>query len=185
MAELYQTQRAMRNIRRAALQRGVIGILDIGTSKIACLVLRFDGTGTFRETDGVGPMAGQVNFRVIGAASTRTRTWPGPGSGRLTFSRLSRSVPSAVTVDLSSRLSRSMFDPFRCGPILSQAGPVCNRIAARGAEGRLPDIPAWQGRHLRLGQRQSHGPGASPGGYSGRRSAGQRIQDASVAPISS
>ena len=35
MAELYQTQRAMRNIRRAALQRGVIGILDIGTSKIA------------------------------------------------------------------------------------------------------------------------------------------------------
>ncbi|MBU2959028.1 cell division protein FtsA [Paracoccus sp. 1_MG-2023] len=73
MAELYQTQRAMRNMRRAALQRGVIGILDIGTSKIACLVLRFDGTGTFRETDGVGPMAGQVNFRVIGAASTRSR----------------------------------------------------------------------------------------------------------------
>lgn len=73
MAELYQTQRAMRNIRRAALQRGVIGILDIGTSKIACLVLRFDGTGTFRETDGIGPMAGQVNFRVIGAASTRSR----------------------------------------------------------------------------------------------------------------
>ena len=73
MAELYQTQRAMRNIRRAALQRGVIGILDIGTSKIACLVLQFDGTGTFRETDGVGPMAGQVNFRVIGAASTRSR----------------------------------------------------------------------------------------------------------------
>lgn len=73
MADLYQTQRAMRNIRRAALQRGVIGILDIGTSKIACLVLRIDGTGTFRETDGVGPMAGQVNFRVIGAASTRSR----------------------------------------------------------------------------------------------------------------
>ncbi|WCR11772.1 cell division protein FtsA [Paracoccus stylophorae] len=73
MAELYQTQRAMRNMRRAALQRGVIGILDIGTSKIACLVLKFDGTGTFRETDGVGPMAGQANFRVIGAASTRAR----------------------------------------------------------------------------------------------------------------
>lgn len=73
MPELYQTQRAMRNMRRAALQRGVIGILDIGTSKIACLVLQFDGTGTFRETDGVGPMAGQANFRVIGAASTRSR----------------------------------------------------------------------------------------------------------------
>lgn len=73
MADLYQTQRAMRNIRSAALQRGVVGLLDIGTSKIACLVLRFDGTGTFRATDGVGPMAGQVNFRVIGAASTRSR----------------------------------------------------------------------------------------------------------------
>ena len=73
MVELYQTQRAMRNIRRAALQRGVVGILDIGTSKIACLVLKFDGTGTDREIDGVGPMAGQANFRVIGAATTRSR----------------------------------------------------------------------------------------------------------------
>ena len=72
-AALYQMQRAMRNMRRAALQRGVIGVLDIGTSKISCLVLNFDGTGTFRETDGVGPMAGQANFRVIGAASTRSR----------------------------------------------------------------------------------------------------------------
>lgn len=72
-AALYQMQRAMRNMRRAALQRGVIGVLDIGTSKVSCLVLNFDGTGTFRETDGVGPMAGQANFRVIGAASTRSR----------------------------------------------------------------------------------------------------------------
>ena len=48
MTELYQTQRAMRNMRRAAMQRGVIGILDIGTSKIACLVLKFDGSGVFQ-----------------------------------------------------------------------------------------------------------------------------------------
>ena len=73
MTELYQTQRAMRNMRRAAMQRGVIGILDIGTSKIACLVLKFDGSGVSREEDGVGPMAGQANFRVIGAATTRSR----------------------------------------------------------------------------------------------------------------
>ncbi len=45
MTDLYQTQRAMRHMRKAAMQRGVIAILDIGTSKIACLVLRFDGTG--------------------------------------------------------------------------------------------------------------------------------------------
>ena len=31
----------MRARRETALQRGVIAILDIGTSKVACLVLRF------------------------------------------------------------------------------------------------------------------------------------------------
>lgn len=73
MTDLYQTQRAMRNMRKAALQRGVIAILDIGTSKIACLVLRFDGPERYRETDGVGSLAGQSSFRVIGAATTRSR----------------------------------------------------------------------------------------------------------------
>ncbi len=73
MTDLYSTQRAMRAMRNAAMQRGVIAILDIGTSKIACLVLRFDGPENFRETDGVGPMAGQSSFRVIGAATTRSR----------------------------------------------------------------------------------------------------------------
>jgi cell division protein FtsA len=73
MKDLYQGQRAMRNMRRQAMQRGVIAVLDIGTSKIACLVLQFDGPGQFRETDGVGPMAGQSNFRVIGMAHTRSR----------------------------------------------------------------------------------------------------------------
>jgi cell division protein FtsA len=73
MTDLYQTQRAMRNMRRAAMQRGVIAILDIGSSKVACLILRFDGFETQRDVDGVGPMAGQASFRVIGAATTRSR----------------------------------------------------------------------------------------------------------------
>ncbi|MFN3823192.1 MAG: cell division protein FtsA [Pseudorhodobacter sp.] len=73
MTDLYETQRAMRNMRRAAIQRGVIAVLDIGSSKVACLILRFDGERQFRETDGVGPMAGQASFRVIGAATTRSR----------------------------------------------------------------------------------------------------------------
>ncbi len=73
MMDLYETQRAMRNMRKAALQRGVIAILDVGTSKIACLVLRFDGPERFRESDGVGSLAGQSSFRVIGAATTRSR----------------------------------------------------------------------------------------------------------------
>jgi cell division protein FtsA len=73
MTDLYQSQRAMRYMRRAAMQRGVVAILDVGTSKIACLILRFDGPDAMRETEGVGPMAGQSQFRVIGAATTRSR----------------------------------------------------------------------------------------------------------------
>jgi cell division protein FtsA len=73
MTDLYQSQRAMRNMRRAAMQRGVVAILDVGTSKIACLVLKFDGYDEEREQDGVGSMAGQSRFRVIGAATTRSR----------------------------------------------------------------------------------------------------------------
>lgn len=73
MTDLYQTQRAMRNMRQAAMQRGLVAILDVGTSKIACLVLRFDGPGHTRENDGVRSLAGQSSFRVIGAATTRSR----------------------------------------------------------------------------------------------------------------
>lgn len=72
MIELYESQRAMRNMRKAAMQRGVVAVLDVGTSKIACLVLRFDGTDRI-EADGVGSLAGQAGFRVIGAATTRSR----------------------------------------------------------------------------------------------------------------
>ncbi len=73
MTDLYATQRAMRSMRNAALQRGVIAILDVGSSKIACLILRFDGPDHFRESDGIGTLAGQSSFRVIGAATTRSR----------------------------------------------------------------------------------------------------------------
>jgi cell division protein FtsA len=73
MRELYESQRAMRNKRQAAITRGVIAILDVGTSKIACLVLRFEQPEAFRASEGIGAMAGQSNFRVIGAATTRSR----------------------------------------------------------------------------------------------------------------
>ena len=73
MTDLYETQRAMRAMRRAAIQRGVIAILDVGTSKIACLILRFDERDRLPEGEGIGNMAGQTQFRVIGAATTRSR----------------------------------------------------------------------------------------------------------------
>ena len=43
MMDLYDSQRSMRHMRKLAIQRGVVAILDVGSSKIACLVLRFDG----------------------------------------------------------------------------------------------------------------------------------------------
>ena len=73
MTDLYDSQRAMRAMRRAAIQRGVVAILDVGTSKVACLILRFDGVDTLPEGEGIGHMAGQTQFRVIGAATTRSR----------------------------------------------------------------------------------------------------------------
>ncbi len=73
MKDLYRAQRTMRNMRQVAMQRGVIAILDVGSSKVCCLILRFDGEARLREQDGVGPMAGQSQFRIIGAATTRSR----------------------------------------------------------------------------------------------------------------
>ncbi len=73
MTELYQSQRAMRAMRKAAMQRGVIAVLDVGTFKIACLVLRFDGTDRLASVEGIGSMAGQSGFRVIGANTIMSR----------------------------------------------------------------------------------------------------------------
>lgn len=73
MTELYETQRAMRQMRQQAMQRGVIAILDVGSSKIACLVLRFDVTSRLSDDNSIGSLAGQSGFRVIGAATTRSR----------------------------------------------------------------------------------------------------------------
>lgn len=93
MVDLYQSQRAMREIRQAALQRGAIAVLDIGTSKIACLVLRFD-VPDLPGDDGAGPLAGQANFRVIGAASTRSR---GVRFGEIdTMAETERAVRTAI-----------------------------------------------------------------------------------------
>jgi len=73
MTDLYQSQRAMRQMRRQAMQRGVIAILDVGSSKIACLILRFDGSAKLSEDNSIGSLAGQSGFRVVGAATTRSR----------------------------------------------------------------------------------------------------------------
>ena len=73
MIDLYQSQRAMRQMRMAALQKGAIAILDVGSTKIACLVLRFDNSDRERNSDGTGSLAGQSGFQILGAATTQSR----------------------------------------------------------------------------------------------------------------
>lgn len=68
----YASQRAMRQMRRAAMQRGVIAALDIGTYKIAALVLKLEAGVAGQRHPGIGNMAGQAAFRVIGAGTTRS-----------------------------------------------------------------------------------------------------------------
>lgn len=73
MGDLYRNQREMRAMRQAAMQKGVIAVLDVGTSKIACLILVLDENIDAASDEGIGNMAGQEKFRVIGAATTRSR----------------------------------------------------------------------------------------------------------------
>ena len=73
MNNLYETQRVMRRARKAAIQRGVIAVLDIGTSKIACFILKFENNKSGSSEDPVGSMVGQADFRIIGVATIKSR----------------------------------------------------------------------------------------------------------------
>ncbi len=72
MNVLFESQRAMRQRREAALRRGLVAILDIGTSKIACLVLQFAPDRTADDPHRRTSLTHGA-FRVIGAATTRSR----------------------------------------------------------------------------------------------------------------
>ncbi|MBP7001543.1 cell division protein FtsA [Amaricoccus sp.] len=71
--QLYEVQRAMRARREAALRRGVIAVLDIGTSKVSCLVLQFVPSDDESDAPDARPTLTQGAFRVIGASNTRSR----------------------------------------------------------------------------------------------------------------
>ena len=73
MNHLYESQKAMRQKRRSALQRGVVSILDVGTTKVVCMVVQFDPSVQMEAASGVGAIANHGTFRVIGVATTRSR----------------------------------------------------------------------------------------------------------------
>lgn len=74
MVSLYEAQRVMRQRRALAMKRGLVAVLDVGTSKMACLVLKFDPELAEKTMEnGIGHLAGQRDLRIVGAATTRAR----------------------------------------------------------------------------------------------------------------
>jgi cell division protein FtsA len=71
-ANLFDVQRMMRQRRGAAVRRGVVGILDVGSSRVACLILQFVPHGA-ADNDAALAMPKSAAFRVIGSATTRSR----------------------------------------------------------------------------------------------------------------
>ena len=71
---LYKVQRKLSRRRLNAVNKGLIGLIDIGSSKIVCFILRFtpDINRSDDLTEGSSLPKG-VAFRVVGAATTKSR----------------------------------------------------------------------------------------------------------------
>ena len=69
---IHQLHRTLRSKRAEALQRGSIAILEMGTTKIACLVLKFEAKPG-AEALGRGSLTNRTGFKIIGSASTPAR----------------------------------------------------------------------------------------------------------------
>ncbi|QDL90499.1 cell division protein FtsA [Paroceanicella profunda] len=73
-SRLFESQRYMRDRLRSALRRGVVGVIDIGSSKISCLILKVDVERLdAHRADGHGSQGGLDALRAIGFSSTRSR----------------------------------------------------------------------------------------------------------------
>ena len=70
---LFAAQRAMRDQLRAALRRGVLGVLDIGTEKTVAVILRIDPARLAASVRDEGHLGGFAAMRVIGVGVTRSR----------------------------------------------------------------------------------------------------------------
>ena len=70
--ETLDRHRAMRANRKTAMQRRTIAVLDIGSTKIACVIIEFDDRPKSDDSGAIS-IKGQLNFKVIGAHSTESR----------------------------------------------------------------------------------------------------------------
>jgi len=71
---LFEMQRDMRQRREAAVRRGVVGILDIGTSKVVCMILQFaPNLNTEPKAVNAVTIPSMGSFRVVGVRATQSR----------------------------------------------------------------------------------------------------------------
>ncbi|MAS44566.1 MAG: cell division protein FtsA [Rhodobacteraceae bacterium] len=70
---LFDSQRLMRDQLRSALKRGLLAVLDIGTEKTSCLILRIDPARLASGARENGALGGFAAMRVIGAGTTQSR----------------------------------------------------------------------------------------------------------------
>ncbi|MDC3107740.1 cell division protein FtsA [Paracoccaceae bacterium] len=72
MRKLLQSQRQLRQKRLAAIKKGTVALIDLGSSKVMCLVLSLTDTNQINSFSEVKSQSG-VTFRVIGASTTKSR----------------------------------------------------------------------------------------------------------------
>ena len=72
MRKLLQSQRQLRQKRLAAIKKGTVALIDLGSSKVMCLVLSLTDTNKMNSFSDNKLQAG-VAFRVIGASTTKSR----------------------------------------------------------------------------------------------------------------
>jgi cell division protein FtsA len=73
LRKLLQSQRELRQKRVAAIKRGKVALLDIGTSKIVCLVLTFVEDSKSHLLNSDQRTNSHISFRVVGASTTKSR----------------------------------------------------------------------------------------------------------------
>ena len=72
MRKLLQSQRQLRQKRLAAIKKGTVALIDLGSSKVMCLVLSLTDANQINSFSEDKSRPG-VTFRVIGASTTKSR----------------------------------------------------------------------------------------------------------------
>ena len=72
MRKLLQSQRQLRQKRLTAIKKGTVALIDLGSSKVMCLVLSLTDTNKINSFSDSKSQQGMA-FRVVGASTTKSR----------------------------------------------------------------------------------------------------------------